>query len=409
MALTSIHIQPAKVGAEQHDRRTRKMDHIKAELTSRNKTWEAPGFRSVSQSMADARKTIKEKTGRSMQAKAIPFREGVAVITEDTSIEQLQKFCKKCEERWGIKALAIYTHLDEGHEDKEGKWKGNLHAHIIWQWYSDETGKSIRHMTPQDFSKMQTILAKCLKMERGKSSDKEHLSSIQFKNKAETEKHLELSDAVQKETAQVEQLTRLNQQMTDQVKLSLETVKEQCENLHKAGKKAVKTFDDLVALDAAKPSKKEQETRNNLENECKKVSLKNNQEIQDHFQALTTLLSATIEAIARIGKQLRKYASNIPWTKKGRLAHEAEMEHRVYEAEMKLQEKPTRVGVIDDDDIVGSLLEILGVTPTDKNRNFDEVRRLTIEMVNEKKMWQEAAGHSERTFRDQDISRGITW
>lgn len=182
MALTSINVQPAKVGAEQHDRRTKHLDYVRQDLSSRNQIWEAPNFGSVSQAIAEARRIVKDKTGRSMQAKATPIREGVAVISESTSMEQLQEFCRRCEDKWGIKALAIYTHMDEGH-DIDGVWHGNLHAHIIWQWYNSDTGKSIRNIKAQDMSEMQTILADCLQMERGKASSKQHLNAIEYKVK----------------------------------------------------------------------------------------------------------------------------------------------------------------------------------------------------------------------------------
>ena len=38
---------------------------------------------------------VKEKTGRKMQAKAEPLREGVVVIKEDTTMEELQELGEK--------------------------------------------------------------------------------------------------------------------------------------------------------------------------------------------------------------------------------------------------------------------------------------------------------------------------
>ena len=185
---TSIHISTANVGAELHNRRTKKLDYVRADLSGQNKIWEAQNFVSVAQSIEQAKTTIKEKSGRSMQKNATPIKEGVAVISDTTTMEQLQSFCSRCQEKWGLKALAIYTHLDEGHEIK-GVWHGNKHAHIIWQCYSDETGKSIR-LLKADLSEMQTILAECLQMKRGKSSDRKHLTALQYKNQAE-EKRLQ--------------------------------------------------------------------------------------------------------------------------------------------------------------------------------------------------------------------------
>lgn len=194
MALTSINVQPAKAGAEQHDRRTKHLDYVRQDLSSRNQIWESPDFGSVSKAIAEAGRVVKEKTGRSMQAKATPIREGVAVISDDTSMEQLQEFCSRCQAKWGIKSLAIYTHLDEGHET-DGVWKANRHAHIIWQWYSDETGKSIR-LSRDDMSEMQTMLAECLQMERGKESTKKHLDALGYKVKEMEQRRRGLSAQV---------------------------------------------------------------------------------------------------------------------------------------------------------------------------------------------------------------------
>ena len=74
---------------------------------------------------------VKEKTGRAMQTKdrervnkktgkvtivrgSTPLKEGVVVIKEDTTMEQLKHFCEVCKERWGITPLQVFIHRDEG-------------------------------------------------------------------------------------------------------------------------------------------------------------------------------------------------------------------------------------------------------------------------------------------------------
>ena len=61
---------------------------------------------------------VKEKTGRKMQAKAEPLREGVVVIKEDTTMEELQELGKRFQERFGVTPVQIAIHKDEGH------WQG---------------------------------------------------------------------------------------------------------------------------------------------------------------------------------------------------------------------------------------------------------------------------------------------
>ena len=110
-------------------------------------------------------------------------------------MEQLQKFCKVCKERWGVTALQVFIHRDEGHYGIPGDnatWKPNLHAHIVWDWMNHDTGKSCK-LDEKAMSEMQTVLAECLDMERGTSKEvtgKEHLERTDFiitKQKQEAE------------------------------------------------------------------------------------------------------------------------------------------------------------------------------------------------------------------------------
>lgn len=146
----------------------------------------------------DLKTLVKEKTGRAMQAKATPIREGVIVIKQDTTIEQLRGLADAIEQRWGIKTLQIYTHMDEGHTDSEGSWKPNLHAHIVFDWVDHTTGKSIK-LSRQDMAEMQTMVADCLDMERGESSDLKHLGAIQYKTQAEEQRLRTLKEQTMKE------------------------------------------------------------------------------------------------------------------------------------------------------------------------------------------------------------------
>lgn len=136
------------------------------------------------------------------------------VIKEDTTMEQLQKFCKVCNERWGVTALQVFIHRDEGHYGIPGDnttWKPNLHAHIVWDWMNHDTGKSCK-LDEKAMSEMQTVLAECLEMERGISKEvtgKEHLERTDFiiakqKQEAEQEKAARQAAIAAKEEAEAE-------------------------------------------------------------------------------------------------------------------------------------------------------------------------------------------------------------
>lgn len=221
---TSINIKPCNIGSsEAHNRRTaeylahinKEKFYIRTDLMPGNETWVAPDFTesSLSERYEQISAMVKERTGRAMQTKdrervnkktgkvtivrgSTPLKEGVVVIKDDTTMEQLKHFCEVCKERWGITALQVFIHRDEGHYGIPGDlstWKPNLHAHIVWDWMNHDTGKSCK-LDENAMSEMQTILAECLEMERGCSKEqtgKEHLERTDFiiaKQKEEAEK-----------------------------------------------------------------------------------------------------------------------------------------------------------------------------------------------------------------------------
>ncbi|MBQ6225505.1 MAG: mobilization protein, partial [Bacteroidaceae bacterium] len=144
---------------------------------------------------------VKEKTGRAMQEKDVeykdkngktrvrkgssPIREGVVNIKLDTKMDDLLNYVNRVQEKWGIRAIQIHMHRDEGHyENPEDKstWKPNLHAHIIWDWIDHQTGKSFK-LNADDMSQIQDMVAETLEMERGKRKEEtgaEHLERKDF-------------------------------------------------------------------------------------------------------------------------------------------------------------------------------------------------------------------------------------
>lgn len=188
MAKTCIRVEACNIGSsERHNLRSKELDYIRPELTHRNEQWVEC---SIAEVHRDITEKYKEATGQGLQKKATPIREGVIVISEETTIQQLQDLAEKLEERFGVHAFQIYTHKDEGAnvwDGKEEAWKPNYHAHMIFDWTDGHTGKTVK-LNRHDMAEMQTITAECLNMERGVSSDKKHLSAMQYKNKMENKK-----------------------------------------------------------------------------------------------------------------------------------------------------------------------------------------------------------------------------
>lgn len=213
MAQTSDHIKPCNIGSsEAHNRRTpeylkrigKERLYIRTDLTPQNSSWESSLMegKDLTAYYNDIARMVKEKTGRAMQTKertvtnkktgrtkvisgSSPLRESVVVCKADTTIDQLRAYCDRCQRQWGITALQIHIHLDEGHYGRPGdksSWRPNCHAHIVWDWMNHETGKSYK-LGREDMSLMQDMVAECLEMERGtrkEETGKVHLERTDF-------------------------------------------------------------------------------------------------------------------------------------------------------------------------------------------------------------------------------------
>lgn len=184
MAQTSIHFQAVKGGSEEHNKRTKKLDYIHHELSSQNDYWQSD---TQEARLAFVTQNAKAKTGRKMQAKATPIREAVVVIEDTTTMDDLKKLAKRFNDRFGIDVFQIAIHKDEGYKKSKDGIKLNLHAHLVADWTDHESGKSLK-LNRNDMAEMQTICAEVLGMERGKSSEKQHLSAIQYKIAAEEQR-----------------------------------------------------------------------------------------------------------------------------------------------------------------------------------------------------------------------------
>ncbi|WP_445432325.1 hypothetical protein [Chryseobacterium indoltheticum] len=175
---TSINFKEVKSDSETHNFRKKTFDYIRKDLTPKNEYW-------MAQKIADRIQKIeaycKEKSGRKLQKNAMPVREAVVVIKEDTTMLELQNLAKRLEEELDIRIFQIAIHKDEGHTDKGTKeWKPNYHAHLVADWQDLKTGKTLKHQSFH-YSKMQDLTAECLNMERGISGSRGRLEAIEFK------------------------------------------------------------------------------------------------------------------------------------------------------------------------------------------------------------------------------------
>lgn len=216
---TSIHVQPVKGGSEQHNKREKELDYVRKDLSHLNEYWEKD-------TQTDRLEKIKSRylqsTGQKMQAKATPIREAVVVIKSETTMEDLKRLSDAYRQRFGIDTFQIAIHKDEGYP--KGEWKPNLHAHLVFDWTNQQTGKSLK-LNRQDMVEMQTITAEVLQMDRGVSSDKQHLSAIQYKNIAEQVKLRQIEDEREKKAKQMQEELERFKVAKARKEAAIETVK----------------------------------------------------------------------------------------------------------------------------------------------------------------------------------------
>ena len=194
MAQTSFNIQPCKVTAsERHNKREKALSYVRSDLSHLNEWCDFLNVHLVAYD-AQMRTLVKAKTGRKMQEKSRALYEGIAVIRPDTTIEDIKKLADAMHQRWGFHFVQLAIHKDEGNW-KDGVWKSNFHAHMVFDKIDHESGKTIK-TTGKDTAEMQDMCARILGMERGKKSDKKHLDALDYKVKVQEERAAQQTKAI---------------------------------------------------------------------------------------------------------------------------------------------------------------------------------------------------------------------
>lgn len=281
----SVHVKPCNTAqSERHNRRDAeyikslnpKKLYVRLDLTKHNASYVAPEMEGVTldQYLESIRVMVKQKTGRAMQEKdvqytdkngkvrtrngASPIRECVVVIEKDTKLKDLLRFTKEVEKKWGIKALQVHLHRDEGHYEVPGDektWVPNYHAHIIWDWMDHSTGKSIK-LNAADMSEMQDMVAEALDMERGQKKSEtglDHLDREQF-----------IKQKLEKEKKQLEEEKRKAQSEKDKAEKKANEAKEQARKANEDKEQAEKK-----AQEAKEETKKAVEAKEEAEQKTK--------------------------------------------------------------------------------------------------------------------------------------------
>jgi len=144
--------------------------------------------------------------------------EAVVVLEEYHTLEDIKKLAHFFEKKYGWQVVQTGLHADEGYEDEvAGKIIYNYHAHIVFLMLN-KLGIYVfkkRDYGKKAMSKLQTDVARILKMPRGKdkrSSGRERLSAKQYRQVSQEKYDLQFKLDRMKEDASLFEEAMLDQQ-----------------------------------------------------------------------------------------------------------------------------------------------------------------------------------------------------
>lgn len=142
MRKSFMRIQPVKSSSERCNRREQELNEVRKDLTYKNESF---CISSIAERLQIIKERYRKSTGCKFSLRASPIREGIVPIGVHHSAEDLLNLVLKLEAQFGIKAIQAYTHKDEGQMDKiTHQWKPYYHAHIIFDWTEEESGKTLK-------------------------------------------------------------------------------------------------------------------------------------------------------------------------------------------------------------------------------------------------------------------------
>ena len=336
---TSDHIKPCNTGqSEAHNRRSpeylarinKEKIYIRTDLIGKNESWVSPSMDGMDLQayLAFLARMVKEKTGRAMQTKdrtrvdkktgktvkvngSSPIRESVVVCKADTTMNELQNYSKACHEKWGITALQIHIHRDEGYySDPEDKvsWKPNYHAHIVWDWMNHETGKSCK-LNREDMSRLQDMVSEALGMERGKSKSEtghQHLERNDYivaKQKREAEAAVAAKEETENERKRIEAENKAKEQHSAELD---KAIKEKANRVNEENGNAILSGLAKIAGRGkyAEMEKENERLRKSVPEQLAKLQAQYEQEVNKAVAEKTTLLEKTNRKLSDENRQL---------------------------------------------------------------------------------------------------------
>lgn len=274
MAYTMFSQKPCKIySSERHNSRAQKLDYIFSDLTPKNESFYFDN-RKLKDIYNECKELYEEKVKRKFQEKTAPIREGVVLIDENTTLDDVKRLAEELGELLKWKPLQVHIHRDEGHKLSPDNKKGsevaklNLHAHIVFDTQDKETGK-MNNSGKENLSTAQDTCARVLRMERGKPSTKKHLDALNFKIKKQEERIQALSKENKELLLRNAEFQKENEKRLTEIKENKEDLQILKREIERKEQEKSKIVGELLLLRQEQEEKKKQ--KQTLENENQKI------------------------------------------------------------------------------------------------------------------------------------------
>lgn len=262
--LSSINFKKSIAINTEHNDRTLAPNYLlvkNGNFECNNKSEQAKELKNkiVAQAIENYTKTTKQK----FQAKSYEWS-AVVNIKSDTTMQELENLAQIIEKKHGFQCYQIAIHRDEGHINENNEQVINEHAHLEFITLDKHTGKNRqRELTPQKLRELQTLVANCLKMNRGTDKRISKVERIEPRKYAIL-KEQEKNNIKELKIQAKEQINKLENELQAEI-LSKKEIKAQFESFRKENanqglsKEFFRELSEEKKKQLAEPSKTQEE------------------------------------------------------------------------------------------------------------------------------------------------------
>lgn len=184
MAISSIHIEPGRLGYFAHNSREQKtVNSIFDDEANYCNTTKKQAFELYRKELQIRSEAYTKKTKQKLQKTVVTHLSAIVNFNKEHTPDDIQKVCDYIEKKFDTKVIQFAMHKDEGHIDEYGQKVKNYHTHIEFMGL-DSNGNSIRRkLDKPTLKELQTDVASILNMQRGRKSSYSKDEYISITNK----------------------------------------------------------------------------------------------------------------------------------------------------------------------------------------------------------------------------------